>query len=336
MNRRFNAGSQSQNARWIKLHSPNDGPVRVGFILLPHFSMMSYSAAVDVLVSANLVVEQPLFEAVPLSLHAGNVVSDIGIETLTRETPGHFLNTSTTRDPVIVCGGLRCDLTSNKPLIQSLTRADREQRLVGGLWNGAVLLAHAGVLRDNACAIHPENRMLLQELSPLSTVTSGSYQWHERYPTSANPVGTLSLLLQFLEAHHSAALRQAVTELLALQDPHDTPEHLPTAQPSHDHPDALNTALQLMHANVEEPLCIDELAHHAGSSRRQLERLFRRYMMCSPSRYYLEFRLTQARRLLTQTHYSIRDVACATGFLSDAHFSRCFRDYFGFPPSQCR
>src|SRR3546814_8288392 len=78
----------------------------------------------------------------------------------------------------------------------------------------------------------------------------------------------------------------------------------------------------LMEGYLEEPLARAELARRAGLSSRQLERLFRRYLGRTPTRYYLELRLHRARALLTQTSMSILNVALACGFVSASHFSK--------------
>jgi len=52
--------------------------------------------------------------------------------------------------------------------------------------------------------------------------------------------------------------------------------------------------------HVEEPLALEELASYVGVSRRQLERLFKRYWAGCRTRYYLELRLRRARELLLQ------------------------------------
>src|SRR3546814_5112857 len=65
----------------------------------------------------------------------------------------------------------------------------------------------------------------------------------------------------------------------------------------------------LMEGYLEEPLARAELARRAGLSSRQLERLFRRYLGRTPTRYYLELRLHRASALLTPTSMSILNVA---------------------------
>ena len=101
-------------------------------------------------------------------------------------------------------------------------------------------------------------------------------------------------------------------------------------------PDALRAILKLMESNIEEPLSIEDLAHYAQVSRRQIDRLFHRHMKTTPSRYYLELRITRARRLLLQTNAPLTTVAIACGFTGAPHFSRSYRDFFGVSPSQAR
>ena len=105
---------------------------------------------------------------------------------------------------------------------------------------------------------------------------------------------------------------------------------LGTSQPK------LVEAIALMEANLEEPMGLDELSRHVGLSRRQLERLFQKHLLCVPTRYYLRLRLARARQLLLQTTMSIVDIAFACGFVSAPHFSKCYRDQYGHPPREER
>ncbi|WP_458576284.1 helix-turn-helix domain-containing protein [Aliamphritea spongicola] len=90
--------------------------------------------------------------------------------------------------------------------------------------------------------------------------------------------------------------------------------------------------IELMEANLEEPIELDELARFVDVSRRQLERMFHKYLNCSPSRYYLKLRLDRARQLLKQSSMSIVEIASACGFVSTPHFSRCYRKHIGISP----
>jgi transcriptional regulator GlxA family with amidase domain len=103
-------------------------------------------------------------------------------------------------------------------------------------------------------------------------------------------------------------------------------QQIGTSQPK------LTEAVMLMEANIEDPLTPDELSSLVSISRRQLERLFRSYLNCTPTQYYLGLRLRNARRLLLQTEKAIIDISLVCGFSSAPHFSKCYRDMFGLPP----
>ncbi|MFQ5760184.1 MAG: helix-turn-helix domain-containing protein, partial [Acidiferrobacterales bacterium] len=94
--------------------------------------------------------------------------------------------------------------------------------------------------------------------------------------------------------------------------------------------------IALMEANLEQPLLHHELAPAVGLSKRQMERLFSRYLDTTPSRYYMDLRLKMGRRLLEQTSLPILEVALACGFSSPGHFSHRYRALFGVSPRQER
>ena len=88
-----------------------------------------------------------------------------------------------------------------------------------------------------------------------------------------------------------------------------------------------------MEANIKEPINQADLAAYLGISTRQLQRLFKRYLNCSPSRYYLQLRLQRAKDLLQQTSLNILEITSESGFISVSHFSKSYKLYFGYPPS---
>jgi transcriptional regulator GlxA family with amidase domain len=47
-------------------------------------------------------------------------------------------------------------------------------------------------------------------------------------------------------------------------------------------------------------------------------------------------RLRRARELLLQTSMPIMEITAACGFQSPPHFSKCYRNQFGYPPSSER
>lgn len=66
-------------------------------------------------------------------------------------------------------------------------------------------------------------------------------------------------------------------------------------------------------------------------SERQLQRLFRKYMRCTPSHWLRELQCRLARQLVARG-YSNKDVAAQLKFASDAHLCREFKKVFGTTP----
>jgi len=311
---------------------------RVAFVLLEHFSMTSFTTAVDALVTANLVRNDKLFEFTTYSLGEKNVRSDLGIDISAGEEIEQ-LRSSDTKAPdlLIVCGGYRCRLDENRVLSQTLRRLDKLGTILAGLWNGTVALAHAGLLDGEQCSLHPDNHAFFREHFPQIHLTSKVLHVTPQRASSIGPNSTLEMMLILIEQLHNRDTVRAIREILSCDQLSELRDaELVISSQENVFPPMLRDLLQLMRSNIEEPLSIEELANLAGISRRQVERQFQTHIGVSPSRYYLDLRIAQARRLLTQSGESIANIAFACGFVSPTHFSHCYKDYFGIAPSQSR
>ena len=196
------------------------------------------------------------------------------------------------------------------------------------------MLARADLLNGYRSTIHWENMASMREEFPGVVVSPELFEMDRDRLTCSGGTAPLDMMLNLVQRHHGGHLAIAISEEFVCErirgrnDRQRVPLrlHLGNSQPR------LVEAVQLMEANLEEPMSLDEVARHVGLSRRQLERLFQKHLNCVPTRYYLELRLARARQLLLQTGMSIVEVAFACGFVSAPHFSKCYRDYFGIPP----
>lgn len=327
--RTFSGGTRSKNLLYLKAAAPSDAQAqRVGFVLLAHFSLAAFTGALDTLVTGNL-LSPGQFAMTTFSLVGSEVLSDLGIVL----KPDAVLASEALQglDLLIVCGGLRSPLKSEPALNRLLVEADRLGVALGGLWNGAFHLARAGLLHGYRCAIHPENRAALSEISPDSTVTPASHVIDRDRYTAASPNGAFALMLEMLRSRHGNALAEGIEQILAFEGLRfrrvgaSTPARLSVP---------LRNIIDLMENNLEEPLSLDQLAEFVGLSRRQVDRLFQRQLATSPHRHYMELRITESRRLLQHSSLSIMEVAVACGFVSVSHFSKCYSGYFNYPPSR--
>ena len=95
-------------------------------------------------------------------------------------------------------------------------------------------------------------------------------------------------------------------------------------------------ALEFMDANLEDPIPVTDLAAEIGVSRRQLERLFKRYMNDTPNEVYVNRRVARAYALLSETNLPITEISMATGFSNPNQLSVRFRKRYGISPYTLR
>ena len=91
-----------------------------------------------------------------------------------------------------------------------------------------------------------------------------------------------------------------------------------------------------MAQHVADNLNLDQLAAQVGLSKFHFDRLFKRAVGLSPSRYQINLRMNEARRLLRETKKSVVDVALDVGYTNPSHFAKLFRRENGLTPSEYR
>lgn len=89
--------------------------------------------------------------------------------------------------------------------------------------------------------------------------------------------------------------------------------------------------------NLEEPnLSIKELAHILGTNEFKLKYGFKQLYGTTIFRYLQDERLRKASLLVQHSNLPLKNIAEMTGFKTAPHFSRVFKDKYGFSPSEFR
>lgn len=95
-------------------------------------------------------------------------------------------------------------------------------------------------------------------------------------------------------------------------------------------------AIIYMSDHLQERLRVAALARLAGLSAGYFGGLFKAQTGCSPREYLQLLRMHRACQMLRQTHLSIKEIAARLGYQDPFHFSRQFKAFEGFSPSQYR
>ncbi|HJV25053.1 MAG TPA: GlxA family transcriptional regulator [Aromatoleum sp.] len=304
---------------------------RFAFVTLDNYSMIALSSAIEPLRMANHLSRREVYQWVIVTLDGQPAVASNGMSM----GPTVALDDMGPVNIVFVCGGIKVKEAVTPPLLHALRRFAQRHIPIGSLCTGSYALAKAGVLEKHRVAIHWENMAGLLEEFPGINFTEKLFSiGYDRY-TCSGGVAPLDLMLHLIREHLGHDIASAISEQFIVErirDDNDRQRVPLQSQVGSCHENLLKVA-SLMESNIEEPLSLDELADEIGISRRQIERLFKRYLNCVPTKYYLDLRLRRARELLLQTSMSILDITIACGFQSPPHFSKCYRGLFGYPPS---
>ena len=312
----------------------SEPPRHYGFLLVPQFSMLAFTSAVEPLRAANRLSGRELYRWTVIAKEQGPVPASNMIDVIAQAST-HAID----RLPhIFVCGGIESHRYHDKQIYAFLRRLERTGCIMGAVSTGSYLLARAGLLDGYRCTIHWEMLAAFQEAFPKLEVTPELYEIDRTRFTCSGGTASLDMMLGLIAVHHGRELANAVAEQFMherIRDNRDQQRMALRSRLGVSHPKLLKV-VNMMEEHLEEPLTRSDLARRAGLSTRQLERLFRKYLSRTPTRYYQELRLYRARLLLTQSSMPVLDVALACGFVSASHFSKCYREFFDRTPREER
>lgn len=103
---------------------------------------------------------------------------------------------------------------------------------------------------------------------------------------------------------------------------------------SNDQP-LINRLREIVEANLsKEEFDVEELAREAHMSRSAIHTRLRNAGKRNVSHFIREIRLHKAREMLHEGSLTAAEVAYKTGFGSPTYFSKCYHEYYGYPPGE--
>jgi AraC family transcriptional regulator, glycine betaine-responsive activator len=307
-------------------------PRHFGFLILPSYSMIAFANAIEVLRIANYVEDRECYRWTVYTIDGSLAVPSNGVAARTVQALGGQGNLP---DVLIVCGGLDVRQAVNASLKAALRRAARQGVVLGGLCSGVFALMAAGLMDGYRCAAHWEDVVELAVEFPGVQITDEIFVLDRDRMTCASGAAPVDMMLNLVASQVSAGCAAQVSRYLCIDRIRAPNERQisPVSARLGGVRSELVELVELMEANVEEPLSSMDLARLVGLSDRHMQRMFREQVGRSPAEYYMKVRLKRARTLLLGSAAEIRAISSKCGFKSACSFSKAYRREFGHTPT---
>ena len=222
----------------------------------------------------------------------------------------------------------------NAPRTTILFATDRNQRLVGADRQARQILDDSGRRVENSLAVsalfRPNPRLLRRrgygDVSTTLFASSDGEPWVALI-TPPDP-GAIESYRDGSVLLHIRPRLDSLTHLSFLPSMERAKRGLSQG--------ALQRIDEYIEAHLDSALDIGQLAAIVRMSSSHFTRSFHRSVGVTPHRYVIQNRVMRARELLTTTKLPLTEIALATGFSDQSHFSRRFNEIVGVPPGAFR
>jgi transcriptional regulator GlxA family with amidase domain len=308
--------------------------LRVGFVLMNHFTLVPVAGLVDSLRFAadkSFRSQQVFCQWDWMTLNDQPIVASCGMPI----SPTKPLNLWAQYDYIVIAGGLLGE-TRNPPdwLLDALRDVHAANIPIIALCSGSFVLGKAGLLDGRRCALHFTLREEFKERFPLSTAVIDKNYVDDRGIITC-PGGTaIDLAASLIRRHCGAVRAQKGLEYLLVEERNE--EEATGSEGGVYQNDRVQRAIAFMRENLGSSLTIQAVASAVGTHPRQLHREFVANTQEPPANYWRKLRLDHARRLLVNTSQNITTIALACGFSDASHFILWFRKQYGETPYSFR
>jgi transcriptional regulator GlxA family with amidase domain len=313
-------------------------PTTVAFLLIRDFSMMSVVSGVEPLRAANRMLGAGFYEWQFFSDDGQPIAASNGMIVNVTGGLSDIADAADNIDFLFVCAGLDADPPNRAKLHAALHQCARSRMILGSLSSGTFILARAGLLNGYRCTIHWEFQPAFEEAFPEIESSPGLYVIDRNRWTGSGGIAGTDMMLHLIERDHGPALSRAVANWFQIDRIRNAAIHQRPGQLDRleNLPSPLQKAIELMQANIEAPLRMEEIAELSGLRLRRMERMFKSNVDTSPAHFYRGLRLEKARELLIHTNLSTLEVGVLTGFSSSSHFAMAYQKHYGMRPTDAR
>lgn len=305
-------------------------PLDFVFLGLPGASMLAFTSAIEPLRILNQLAGRPIANWRVVTTDGDPLTFSCGLSLLADGVAGDLSR----NDRLFVCSGAEPERSLSTRAVAMARRAWRHGHEVGGICTGAYTLAEAGILEGRRFTLHWENTEAFELTYPHLRSTRQLFARDDKILTCAGGTAATDMMLSILRDHCGALAANLVMDMClhpAMRAPEEA-QKTSLAFTLGVRNERFLALLQDMEDSDNWFFTMDALSERHAMSRRQIERLFKKYTGCSPQNYARYRRLDYARLQLATTNLAIQDIATACGFESAGVFSRNFKKRFGITP----
>ncbi len=238
-------------------------------------------------------------------------------------------------DTIIVPGVDETAAPVPDEVLTALRRAAANGTRIASICAGAFTLAAAGLLDGLRATTHWIAAPLLAERHPEVDVDPDVlYVDNGQFLTSAGAAAGLDLCLYMIRKDHGSAVAadSARLSVMPLEREGGQAQFIVHSRPPVPAGATMEPLLRWMEENAGQDLTLQDIAAHAGTSTRTLNRRFREQTGTTPLQWLHRARIHHAQYLLETTTHSVDRIAVQTGFGSPTAFRERFRRVVGTSP----
>ena len=197
---------------------------------------------------------------------------------------------------VLVCSGVLPKSTASRKVADRIRRLWRQGQTVGGICTGSYTLARAGILKGRAFTLHWENILAFQELYPDLDPAEQRFSLHDRIWTCAGGLAATDMIVSHIRDRCGQDLAISVANMCLHSFPRreTEPQKAGTAATIGVRNAKLVNIIEHFNIMLEDELNLDDVAARYQMSRRQMERLFNRYLGTTPKKFLMNLRLEKS------------------------------------------
>ena len=320
--------------------------IAIFVVVPPRALLLDIAGPIEVLRKANLEQTAVLFDVIYIG-PSPRIGSSIGLD-LSGIAP---LPSSLPKDALVIVSGAvdeplgrsagsrAADARLDARIVAWLKRAIRPGMRLVTICSGALLAARAGLLDGHECTTHHAEISELKRLAPAALVRENRlYVEDGGRLSSAGITAGIDLMLHVVARETGAVTALAVARylLVYLRRGGSDPQLSPWLEGrNHIHP-AIHRAQDAVAATPAYNWSVAALAKIAGTSPRNLSRLFSVHTGISVTDYVNRIRIALARELVTGSRLDMENVAQRAGFTSARQFRRAWKRLYDSPPAHQR